>query len=56
MRKHRRLTDSLLRSKIKKQYAGRLPSPVMTDPFVGRMYYNRNGRAIVFRKGRWVAL
>ena len=41
-----RTSPSMLRSKIKKHYKGKLPTPVMRDPFVGLMYYNKNGRAI----------
>lgn len=45
--RNKKLTPSMMRSRIKKQYAGRLPSRIMVDPFVGRMYYNKNGRAII---------
>lgn len=45
-----RLTPSLLRSKIKKKYKGRLPTKVMTDPFARKkIYYNKNGRAVVVK-------
>ena len=49
-------SESMFRSKIKKKYKNKLPTQIMTDPFVGRMYYNKNGRTVVYRNYRWEAL
>lgn len=44
---NKRRHPSMIRSRIKKRYAGKLPSKVVTDPFTRRkFYYNQNGRMV----------
>ena len=40
---------------IKKKYK-ELPTKVIIDPFVGKMYYNKNGRTVVLKNHVWEAI
>ena len=47
-------TPSMMRSKVKKERKGKLPSSPVLDPFLMKFVrYNRNGRMLVLESTGW---